>query len=178
MGIPARISTERLLLRPVELTDEPAMLAVHTDPATNRHRPEGTPHGGRVSSDLRKWVEQWAEYGIGYWAIETRSDSELIGFGGLRRAEWSGESVLNLYYRLRPSAWNRGYASEMVGAAVNHANTHLAGTPVLIRTRPDNLAARRVAEKLGFEFRSEHGHGRHREWVYRLPTNKGPARSA
>jgi RimJ/RimL family protein N-acetyltransferase len=57
--------------------------------------------------------------------------------------------VLNTYYRFAPSAWGHGYATEMAGAALGLAQRLLPDMPVIVRTRPANVAARAVAEKLG-----------------------------
>ncbi|PRW64605.1 GNAT family N-acetyltransferase [Actinopolyspora mortivallis] len=168
---PKEKRTERLTLRPVRPEDEPAMVAVHTDPGTNLHRPDGAPAPERVKSDLEEWIRQWREHGIGYWAVEATAEARLVGFGGLRRDELAGSSALNLYYRFRPEAWGRGYAVELGTAAVELARTRFPGTPVVIRTRPNNAPARRVAERLGFERRVDHEPSPPKHVVYLLPDN-------
>ncbi|SDP68151.1 Protein N-acetyltransferase, RimJ/RimL family [Actinopolyspora xinjiangensis] len=160
-------TTERLRLRPPLLSDEAAVLALHTDPRTNRHRPAGVPTPERVRSDLTDWIRDWSDAGIGYWVVESLTGGEPLGVGGLRRTALEDEPVLNLYYRFRPEAWNMGYAAETATAALEWAEEHRPGLPVVIRTRPSNGAALRVAGKLGFEFAASRVTEGAEEWVYR-----------
>ncbi|ASU77825.1 N-acetyltransferase [Actinopolyspora erythraea] len=160
-------TTERLGLRPPLPSDEAAVLALHTDPRTNRHRTAGVPTPERVRSDLADWIRGWSSDGISYWVVESLTNDELLGVGGLRRTDLGDEPVLNLYYRFRPEAWNKGYAAEMATAALEWAEEHRPDLPVVIRTRPTNGAALRVAEKLGFEFAASRVTEGAEEWVYR-----------
>jgi RimJ/RimL family protein N-acetyltransferase len=58
-------------------------------------------------------------------------------------------AVLNLFYRLFPSAWGAGYASEAATAAVDWARTHRPDDLVIARVRPENIASQRVAVRAG-----------------------------
>jgi len=55
----------------------------------------------------------------------------------------------NLYYRFKPAAWGRGYATEAAAAALRAAEAVAADSPIVARTRPHNEPSRRVAERLG-----------------------------
>lgn len=66
-----------------------------------------------------------------------------------------GHPVLNLFYRLDPSACGQGIATEAATAVVDWARTHQAECPVVARVRPGNLASARVAIKAGLQ-RAEH----------------------
>lgn len=133
-------------------TDVEPMIALHADPEATRHRPEGVgdPHHSRQL--FASWLDHWAEFGFGYWAIELAT-GELVGFGGLQLAygPWNETdgSYLNVFYRLFPHFWGHGYAPEMVTAAVEWGRRTLPDLPILIITPTTNAAARRVAEKLG-----------------------------
>ena len=152
----ALVHTGRLVLRRVRLEDGAAMFAVHGDPATNLHNPSG-PDPDRATSDeaLRVWLQDWECEGYGYWAITLSSSENILGFGGVRRIMWRGRDVLNLYYRLTPSAWGQGYASEMAQEAVMLARRHMPSLPVIARTRTNNVASIRVAERAGLQRRPD-----------------------
>jgi len=146
----AEVRTDRLILRQPRSDDGPAMFAVHGDPATNRYNPAG-PDPDRAASEetLRCWLRQWEDDGYGYWAVTPLEGGTVLGFGGIMRLTWRDRDVLNLYYRLTPDAWGRGYATEVARTAVRLARSYVPRLPVIARTRPANIASIRTAERAG-----------------------------
>jgi RimJ/RimL family protein N-acetyltransferase len=146
---PERLTTARLVLRKILPSDLDAMTALHADPEAVRYRPEGvgTPDHSRLL--FSSWLDHWAEFGFGYWAIELAT-GELAGFGGLQLAYGDHGAYLNVFYRFFPRFWGHGYAPEMVAAAVEWRRRACPELPILIITPTVNTAARRVAEKAGF----------------------------
>jgi RimJ/RimL family protein N-acetyltransferase len=55
-----------------------------------------------------------------------------------------------LSYFLRPDAWGRGYGTEMVAAACASPELRMAG--IRAEVIRENLASRRILERLGFRF--------------------------
>ncbi|HEX6354390.1 GNAT family N-acetyltransferase [Actinophytocola sp.] len=148
---PERITTERLVLRKIVPEDVDAMVALHADPDAVRHRPEGLRGAEHSTRLFSAWLDHWNEFGFGYWALELVGTKELVGFGGLQMAsdDWAG-TYLNVFYRLFPEFWGRGYAPEMVVAAVEWGRRVYPHLPIFIITPTVNVSARRVAEKVGF----------------------------
>ena len=144
--------TARLTLRRLLPTDGPAMFAVHGDPATYRYSP-ARPHPDLATSEemLRALLQGWDTSGFGYWTVllARGADEKIIGFGGVEHRVWRERKVLNLYYRLTPSAWGQGYATELAQRAVSLARTYLPQWPVVARTRANNLPSIRTAERAG-----------------------------
>ena len=150
------VQTERLVLRRLQAGDGPAMFAIHGDPETNRHNPRGPdPDLSTSEETLRRWLQDWENDGYGYWAVTFPHAEDVIGFGGIGRFTWRDRDALNLYYRLTPGVWGRGYATELARAAVNFARTYLPQLPVVARTRPGNIASIRTAEKAGLRRRPD-----------------------
>lgn len=140
----------RLVLRRPTPLDVESILAIHQDPLAVGHNPSDA-LTDRCEADalFRRWDQHWARHGFGYWVIR-RHESELqLGFCGLKLMTLRGEDVLNLLYRLHPSTWGQGLASEAATAVVGWAATHQAGYRVVARVRPTNLASHRVALKAG-----------------------------
>lgn len=143
------IKTERLLLHPFREADRAEMVAIETDPRTNRHRvnPPDVPAAERL---FDSWLAHWREHGYGYLAVRGHEGPALLGMSGVRLRDFRGEKVLNLGYRFHPSAWGKGYAVEAASASVDWAERELAPAPVLISVNVTNKPSLRVAERLGF----------------------------
>jgi RimJ/RimL family protein N-acetyltransferase len=54
-------------------------------------------------------------------------------------------------YHFHPAAWGRGYATELAAACMSIADNVLQLPEVNAFARPENVASRRVLEKVGFE---------------------------
>ena len=151
------VQTTRLTLRRLQPTDGPALFAVHGDPATYRYSP-ARPHPDMATSEemLRSCLQEWDAYGFGYWAVTLARDEEtILGFGGVEYRVWREREALNLYYRLSPSAWGQGYATELASAAVRLARAYLPQWPIVARTRAANIPSMRTAERAGLIRRPE-----------------------
>lgn len=144
------VQTERLLLRAVNTADVDAVFAIHGNPETYRFHPDGVARSREESAaQLAGCQCEWHEVGFGFWAVTIATDPRVVGVGGLTRRTVHKRSVLNTDYRFDPSAWGHGYATEMASAAAALARELLPELPMIVRTRPGNLAAQAVAEKLG-----------------------------
>ncbi|ONI65245.1 hypothetical protein ALI44B_00705 [Leifsonia sp. ALI-44-B] len=144
-------NTESLILRPVLEADADAIWRIHSDPKTNKYNPSGPmvdPQRAHVQA--REWAADWSSHQIGYWAVEERAHpGHVVGFGGIHIAEWRGSHVYNLYYRLAPSVWGRGYATQIIDAAVGEWRKLSTDIPLIAYTTADNLPSQRTAEKGG-----------------------------
>ncbi|MBO1420210.1 GNAT family N-acetyltransferase [Streptomyces sp. FH025] len=143
--------SERLVLTQPQEGDVEAMFAIHGDPETNRYNPHGPQRDlAQAQEMLDGFVADWARDAVGYCAVATREEPEvIIGYAGLYLYTLFDEQVFNLYYRFRPSAWGKGYAAEAARAAMAEALPRFPGVPVTARIRANNLPSRRLAGRLG-----------------------------
>lgn len=175
---PTELTTERLVLRRWRPEDRPAFAAMNADPRVMRHFPsllsreESDATADRVEAYFQK-------HGYGLWAVEIPGAAPFAGFVGLSspRFESHFTPCVEIGWRLAAEHWRRGYATEGARAALRFAFETLALDEVVALTVPDNLASRRVMEKLGmtrdpaddFEHPSiAEGHPLRRHVLYRI----------
>jgi RimJ/RimL family protein N-acetyltransferase len=122
--------------------------------------------GLAVTSALIQMCDRhWATAALGYWTVRDSTDARLLGFGGVRPSSTPG-GELRLFCRLLPSAQGHGYAEELGRAALDLAASREPGAHVVASIRSDNVAAWRVAERLGFS--AEATDGPRRRYVLKL----------
>jgi ribosomal-protein-alanine N-acetyltransferase len=145
-----RVEQGSLVLRRPRPDDAAALHAVESDPEVWRLHPHRRPvHVDQTRELLGTVLDHWQEHGFGYWIVEEAG--RVVGSGGIKRFDMNGELVLNVYYRLAPDVHGRGIASIILQAALEVARQVQPDLPVVVRTDQRNLAAKRVAEKAGFE---------------------------
>jgi RimJ/RimL family protein N-acetyltransferase len=83
------------------------------------------------------------------FALIFRPDEKLIGYCGFFLQTVDGVEELEIGYRLDPSYWGRGIATEAARAVRDHAFDDLQLSHVISLIHPENVASRRVAEKNG-----------------------------
>jgi RimJ/RimL family protein N-acetyltransferase len=96
-------------------------------------------------------LERAAEISFAKQPVIERSSGTVIGYSGVDRFEFEGESRLEYGYRLVPEARGRGYATE-AGLAVLAAAADTYQGEVLAFIDPANHPSRNVLRKLGFRF--------------------------
>ncbi len=148
------LQTERLLLRPFETSDLPALTAIHRDPQTMKHI--GGPRSAAKSrQELQHIIAGYEILGFGPLALVRRqkcSDEEqVIGRCGLWLQQIEGRREFDLAYLVARDHWNQGYATEAATAVRDWAFEY--GFPRLIcLIERDNTPSLRVAEKLEFAY--------------------------
>lgn len=82
------------------------------------------------------------------WAVRTKKDNAFIGLITLD-PHHSGTD-LEVSYEFLPQWWGNGYATETIGAVIDHAFNDLNLPRLLAETQMANTASRRLLERLGF----------------------------
>jgi [ribosomal protein S5]-alanine N-acetyltransferase len=139
-----------LLLRRPRLADVPALFEFLGDPDAMRHT--------RVDASLRECrrriaAHEWRRRRDGYapWTVLARTEGRIIGWGGLYEDPFEPGWGVEVGYFFHPAAWGRGFATELVRAALDVADRILRLPEVRAFARAENIASRRVLEKAGFE---------------------------
>jgi ribosomal-protein-alanine N-acetyltransferase len=168
------LETERLVLRHLTLGDLDQLAAMYRDPEVRRYFPEGTLSYEETREELEWCIDVHdGRYGYGLWATVRKDRDEFIGRCGLlpwRATETEGDLVLEsadehpvdgaiyeieLAYLLGREHWGQGLATEAARAIVDHALRTLRPPRLICLFDPENVASRRVAERVGFTFDRE-----------------------
>jgi [ribosomal protein S5]-alanine N-acetyltransferase len=166
------VETARLRGEPVSAAHAADLAALLADP-----RVAATLGGLRTRAEadalLEGQIGHWREHGFGYWAWFDRADDAFVGRGGLSRADVGGPAAIEAGWAIVPSRWGRGYATEVGAAAVELAFRGLGAADVVAYALPENLASRRVMEKLGFAYERDVEHAGLPHVLYRLHAPAG-----
>ena len=98
---------------------------------------------------MPRFLRSYVREGLGVFAAIEKSTGEFVGWVSLRPAESREGGEADLGYRLRASAWGKGYATEGARALIRRGFGALGLRRVLATTYEHNRASRRVMEKLG-----------------------------
>jgi len=141
-----RIETGRLLLRPPRIEDFDGYAELLGDEDAARHI------GGQASRPAawRKFLQQpgaWAVQGFGMFSVLDKASGEWLGQCGPWRPEgWPGNEI---GWSFRRVVWGRGFATEAARAAIDWALENLGWSDFVHCIVPENVASRRVAQRLG-----------------------------
>lgn len=151
-----RIETPRLIIREMLPTDDAAMFTMDNDPKVHRYL------GGNPYTDIQQSRDniafirrQYAEHGIGRWAVTLKDSGEFIGWTGFKRmVEPVNGHVghLDFGYRHTRKFWGQGFGYEAAKAALDYGVGALGFADIYAMTDVDNAGSRRILEKLGFRF--------------------------
>jgi ribosomal-protein-alanine N-acetyltransferase len=144
------ISTERLILRKPQLSDEAALFAMHADPEVMRYFSE--PPWTDASRAARQIAEDSAAFGkeeFFRFAVELKATGEYLGSCSLfsehrqnRRAE--------IGYALGRPYWGRGYMHEALSALIAFAFLERDLNRLEADIDPLNAASASALERQGF----------------------------
>ena len=176
------LETERLILRRWKESDRAPFAEINADAKVMEYFPATL--NRQESDELVDRIENHFEnHGFGLYAVELKADRSLIGFIGLHVATFQAHftPAVEIGWRLGTPFWNKGYATEGSREVIRFAFEHLRLDALVSFTVPENVASRRVMEKLGmtcdakddFEHpRLPEGHRLRYHVLYRLPNPK------
>jgi RimJ/RimL family protein N-acetyltransferase len=154
--MPVFLEADRLVLRAFTAADAGNLYELNSDPDVMLflNGGEPTPRGdieNRVIPRFLGFHERSAWQG--YWAAEVKAGREFIGWFHLLPDE---NGNVDLGYRLRKAAWNKGYATEASRALIRKCFTEHGVERMTAHTMTVNRASRRVMEKCGLTLVDTH----------------------
>ena len=149
------LETERLLLRRFTNDDIENLVELDSDPEVMRFINGGraTPRDEIENDVLPAFLGHYERYaGFGFWAAEEKSTGRFVGWFHFRPAQGAPPGEIELGYRLRRSAWGKGYATEGSRALIDKGFAELGVERVVAFGMVVNVASTRVMEKAGVRF--------------------------
>lgn len=142
-----RFTTERLILRPRQVSDLEDSIAINSDPEVMRYLGAVWPPE-RQRAHLSAQIEADFGEGLGYWSLfELAAPERMLGWALL--TPLPGTDDVQIGYRLRRDAWGRGIATEAAARLMDHAFTTVDLPALAASVHPENLGSQRVLTKLG-----------------------------
>ena len=146
------IRTQRLILRPLRMTDDKDMFRYCSDPAVSRHVLWDThPNIRHTRMTLRAVIRQYKVGKPATFGIERIEDGRLIGTIGFIWVNTDHRSA-EVGYSLARDCWNQGYATEALKAILHYGFERLRLNRIEAQHEADNPASGRVMEKAGMQY--------------------------
>ncbi len=146
------LETDRLLLREYVEEDAAAFFKLNTDPQVLRFVPDkallNVEQARQILIDHP--IADYRKHGFGRGACILKSTGEQVGFAGLKYLEELGE--VDVAYRLLPTHWGQGLATEAALASVRYGFADLGLKQIIGLVMPENIASVRVLEKAGLRY--------------------------
>lgn len=146
----------RILLRPWRSSDLAACAAMNADPEVMRYFPAILK---RSESDalVQRIEEHFAIHDFGLWVLEIPGELQFAGFVGLLRVAFDAHfsPAVEIGWRLVPTAWGKGYATEAAQAVLTHAFETLNMKEIVSFTAAGNKRSQAVMRRLGMHNRVE-----------------------
>jgi [ribosomal protein S5]-alanine N-acetyltransferase len=140
------LETDRLVMRSPQNNDFPIYRDFFADSEASRA------YGGPMEAD-RAWrvlatdIGHWLLRGYGRWSLVEKATGEMVGGCGFWWPEGYPRSELTWW--IVPNSRRQGYAFEASRAAISFGYHSLRWPMVETHMDDSNVAARRLAEKLG-----------------------------
>jgi len=146
------LTTARLILRPVRITDLDALSAIRADKRVGRFT-GGTRTRQDIWFTMLRTVGLWHMLGYGYWTVCEAATEVIIGevgFADFMRGLSPDISMCpESGWIIAPKFWGKGYASEAVSAAHDWLDRNHPGRSTCI-IEPRNTASIKIAEKCAY----------------------------
>ena len=148
------LETPRLILGQFTEHDAPLIFQLNSDPEIVRyvHEPVLT-NEAQAKKIITDIILPQYKNNLGRWATYTKSNNDFIGWCGLKYRPELDE--IDLGYRLKRSAWGKGYATEAAKHTLDHGLNDLDLEIITGRAHIENIASIKVLEKIGMQFSRE-----------------------
>ena len=156
--------SERLGFRNWKIDDLNEFAKINADPEVMQHFPTSLSQDETADyiDRLRKHYDQ---NGFNYFATEILDNQELIGFIGLALQNYPTDftPAVDIGWRLKKSAWGKGYATEGALQCLEYGFNHLGLEKIIATCTIQNHKSEHVMKKIGMQKIREFNHPKLKE---------------
>lgn len=143
--------TARLIIRPMQLDDAEALLAVYGDVETMQHLNSDLPSN---VEEAREWVQTKINLfnqddQLSLWTVIHAESGQIVGDVGLQHEDYGSGPVIGLGGRGNRGFWRQGLGFEAAIATIDTGFAQLGLPAIGAETRPENRPAQALLAKLG-----------------------------
>lgn len=145
--------TDRLLIRNWREADRDLLFEICSDPVVLTHFP-GPQSRAETDEIFDRIQKRIAETGLGFPAIERKSDGETLGFCGVKHADVGDalpQDTVEIGWRLAYRHWGQGYVTESAKAALAYGFDRLKLSEIVSFAVPANTRSKAVMERIGLK---------------------------
>lgn len=147
-----RMETDRLIMRQMQESDAPALLAHFGNPETVKYI-SAEPFVTDLDSAralITEFADEFTRKTAWRWAVTLRGgDDTLIGTAGFHRW-YKDDQHAEIGYDLNADYWGKGYATELVKGMVRWGFLNMDLHRIEADVTAGNVGSERVLEKAGF----------------------------
>lgn len=148
------LETPRLLLRQFTPDDTQELYRIYSQPDLFKYMSNEKPLlWEQTKGVIDSFTENWQKHHFGVWAVVYKKNQQLIGHCGFKFLENTPEVQIG-YLLLKPY-WGMGLATESAWAALKYGFEVAQLNRVVAIAKPENIASRRVMEKIGMKYEKE-----------------------
>ncbi|MDL4839413.1 GNAT family N-acetyltransferase [Aquibacillus rhizosphaerae] len=148
------LTSERLLFRPYSNDDFDFLMSLLSDPEVVRFIGKGKTRNENGGKEFLKWIYSTYEVGedMGLMVLVNKEDNTLIGHAGLVPQIIEGNEEIEIGYWICREHWGKGYATESAKALLEYGIKQINPQRFISLIQPDNLASKKVANKIEMKF--------------------------
>lgn len=152
------METRRLRLRHFTPKDVDELFRIYSNPELFRYMMNEVSQDKFVLWEQTRTIvdtliENWQKHRFGVWAVVYKKNQKLIGHCGFKFLENTRD--VQIGYLLLKSYWGKGLATEAASAALKYGFENTDLERVVAIAKHDNIASRRVMEKLGMKYEKD-----------------------
>jgi len=150
------LETNRLILRHQVLSDLDSLFALYCDLDVRRYIPDAPRTYDEAREELVWHMNGHPKHpNLGLWATIHKETGNFIGRCGLLPSTIDGQDEVEVAYLISKAYWGQGLGTEAAQAILDYGFEKLRLPRLICLIDKDNLASRKVAEKIGMTFEKE-----------------------